>query len=175
MGITRAMKQYSLVDINRFSQVEFVAALGAIFEATPAIATQAWHQRPFTSRQMLYQAMCQVVESRDRSANRQLLQAHPDLGSRVKMAPASVHEQASIGLNMLTPDEFDRFQQLNQAYRQRFGFPFIIAVRNHTKASILQQFEARSQNNPEQEYTTALAEVMQIAWHRLTDLIIEVS
>ncbi|MGF1521203.1 MAG: 2-oxo-4-hydroxy-4-carboxy-5-ureidoimidazoline decarboxylase [Leptolyngbyaceae cyanobacterium] len=164
---------YTLAEVNQFSQAEFVAVFGAVFEATPAIAADVWHDRPFVSVRALHQAMCEAVEKRDRAANLQLLQAHPDLGSRVKMAMASVQEQASVGLDALTEEEFARFQQLNQAYRERFGFPFIIAVRNQTKDSILQQFEVRSRNSTEQEYTTALSEVRQIAWYRLTSLVLE--
>lgn len=166
------MKQYTLTEVNQFSRVEFVAVFGAVFEVTPAIAAAVWQERPFASLRTLHQAMCEVVKGRDRAANLQLLQAHPDLGSRVKMAVASVQEQASVGLDALTEEEFAHFQQLNRTYRERFGFPFIIAVRNHTKDSILQQFEARSHNNTEQEYATALSEVMKIAWHRLTNLVL---
>lgn len=165
------MQQYSLTEVNQFSQTKFVAVFGAVFEAAPEIATQAWADRPFDSCQSLHRVMCGLIEGRDRAANRQLLQAHPDLGSKVQMALASVQEQASVGLNSLTKAEFDYFQTLNRAYRARFGFPFIIAVRNHTKASILQAFETRSHNSPEQEYATALAEVMQIAWYRLDAII----
>lgn len=168
------MCRYSLSEVNQLSQANFVAVFGAIFEATPEIAAQTWQHRPFTSLQALHQTMCRLVERRDRVAQLRLLQAHPDLGSKAKMAPASVQEQATVGLDTLSAEEFQRFQRLNQTYQERFGFPFIVAVRNYSsQESILQAFEVRSQNTLEQEHTTAMLEVMQIAWYRLRDIILE--
>ena len=167
------MGHHTLADVNQLSLIEFVALFGAVFEATPEIAAKAWQARPFDSLQTLHQTMCRIVERRDRASNLQLLQAHPDLGSRIKMAMASVQEQARAGLTILAESEFVRFQQLNQAYRERFGFPFIIAVRDHTKESVLAQFEVRLLNSVEQEYTAALSEVMKIALYRLVDIVSE--
>ncbi len=164
--ISRPMP-YSLTELNTLSQAAFVAALGDIFEQTPTIAEQVWGQRPFATVEALHQAMVQVMDHFSSSEQLALIQAHPDLGARVKMAPASVQEQAGAGLDRLTPEEYDRFLQLNQQYRERFGFPFIIAVKNHTKASILQAFEHRLSNSPEAEKTQALEEIAQIAWFRL--------
>jgi 2-oxo-4-hydroxy-4-carboxy-5-ureidoimidazoline decarboxylase len=87
------------------------------------------------------------------------------------MAEASVQEQAGAGLNRLTPEEFDRFQALNQAYKAKFGFPFIIAVRNHTKTSILDAFEQRLQHPIDIEREQALSEIFQIAEFRLATLV----
>jgi 2-oxo-4-hydroxy-4-carboxy-5-ureidoimidazoline decarboxylase len=91
----------------------------------------------------------------------------------VKMAEASVQEQSGAGLDRLSPDEFERFQQLNQAYRQKFGFPFIVAVRNHTKDSILAEFDRRLHHAPEAERQQALAEIAQITRFRLLDWVAE--
>lgn len=166
------MGTYSLTEINQLSHADFTAVLGAIFEDTPDIASEAWQQRPFQSCSALHQIMCQIVKNRDRSAQLRLLQAHPDLGSRVTMAAASVQEQTTVGLQSLSQSDYHRFQRLNQAYRQRFGFPFIVAVRNHShQDSIWQTFETRSQGSLPEEFETALAEVMHIAWYRLCDLI----
>ncbi len=162
---------YSLTEINQMPQLEFVQALGAIFEDTPAIAVQAWQQRPFPSVDALHQTMVAIVEAMAPAAQLALIQAHPDLGSRLAMAPASVQEQTGVGLTQLTPEEYDRFYTLNQAYRAKFGFPFIIAVRNHTKASILQAFEHRLQQSISTEKTQALQEIYQIARFRLADTI----
>jgi 2-oxo-4-hydroxy-4-carboxy-5-ureidoimidazoline decarboxylase len=96
-----------------------------------------------------------------------LIQAHPDLGSKAKMAASSIAEQAGAGLDRLSPEEFERFQRLNQAYKDRFGFPFIVAVKNHTKASILQTFEERLQNSYGEEVQRAIAEIAQITRFRL--------
>jgi 2-oxo-4-hydroxy-4-carboxy-5-ureidoimidazoline decarboxylase len=162
---------YSLTTINQMSQEEFVAALGAVFEQTPTIAQQTWQQRPFTSLEALHQRMVEVVRAAPVEAQLALICAHPDLGSKAKMAVASVQEQAGAGLDRLSPEEFDRFQTLNQDYKTKFGFPFIIAVRNHTKTSILEAFEQRLQHSIDTEREQALTEIFQIAKFRLADLI----
>jgi 2-oxo-4-hydroxy-4-carboxy-5-ureidoimidazoline decarboxylase len=165
---------YTIAQLNQMAQDAFVAVLGTVFEATPAIAQQAWEQRPFTDRTDLHRTMVTILQAMSPDAQLALLVAHPDLGSKAKMAPVSVQEQAGVGLDRLTAQEYDRFAQLNQTYRTQFGFPYIIAVRNHTKTSILQSFIERLQNTPEQERQRALAEVAEIARFRLVDLVSDV-
>jgi 2-oxo-4-hydroxy-4-carboxy-5-ureidoimidazoline decarboxylase len=162
---------YLIADLNQMSQPDFVAALGTVFEETPAIAQKAWDQRPFSDPDDLHHKMVRVVNELSKAEQLSLIQAHPDLGSKTKMAEASVAEQAGIGLDRLTASEYDHFHQLNQAYKNQFGFPFIIAVKNHTKASILQAFEQRLNNNADAERQQALGEIIQIAYFRLTRLI----
>ncbi|OUC14117.1 MAG: OHCU decarboxylase [Alkalinema sp. CACIAM 70d] len=165
------IQNYSLAQLNAMSEADFITALGHIFEQTPRIAQMAWLQRPFVSLADLHQKMVAIVDQLPSAQQIDLICAHPDLGSRAKMAEASVKEQAGVGLDQLTASEYDRFQSLNQAYKAKFGFPFIIAVRNHTKATILEAFEQRLQNTPEQEQQTALAEIATIAQFRLQDSI----
>jgi 2-oxo-4-hydroxy-4-carboxy-5-ureidoimidazoline decarboxylase len=162
---------YSIAQLNDMSQIEFVGTLGAVFENTPAIAHHTWYQRPFTNLTDLHQAMLQVVSHLSKTEQLALIRAHPDLGSKTKMADASVQEQAGAGLNWLTPGEYGRFQALNQAYKEKFNFPFILAVRNHTKTSILEAFEQRLQHSGEVEIQQALTEIAKIAEFRLLDLI----
>jgi len=100
-----------------------------------------------------------------------LIKKHPDLATKAQMADASVQEQTAAGLNTLTPDEYNRFQELNQAYRAQFGFPFIIAVRNHNKASILDAFVHRLENSLEKERASAIDEISKIAYFRLLDVV----
>jgi 2-oxo-4-hydroxy-4-carboxy-5-ureidoimidazoline decarboxylase len=164
---------YSLAQLNAMSQPEFVAALGTVFEETPAIAKIAWHTRPFTSVSDLHQQMVNVVSYFSPEKELALIQAHPDLGSKAKMAEASVQEQAGAGLNQLSPQEYEQFQHLNQAYSEKFGFPFIIAVKNHTKESILTAFQRRLENSAIQERQQALVEIAEIARFRLTELVLE--
>jgi 2-oxo-4-hydroxy-4-carboxy-5-ureidoimidazoline decarboxylase len=163
---------YAIATLNQMSQTDFVAALGAVFEATPQIAHQAWLQRPFTDVDSLHGAMVNCVEAMADSEKLALIQAHPDLGARVKMAEASVKEQAGVGLDRLSAEEFEQFQSLNQRYKERFGIPFIVAVKNHTRASILESFERRLQHSPEAETEQALTEIKQIARFRLLDLVV---
>ena len=162
---------YLIAELNQMSQPDFVAALGAVFEDTPAIAQKVWEQRPFTDQDDLHQKMVMIVNGLSQAEQLSLIRSHPDLGSKVKMADASVEEQLEVGLDRLTSDECDRFHQLNQAYKSQFGFPFIIAVKNHTKASILQAFEQRLKNAVDTERQQALSEIIQIAYFRLHSLI----
>jgi 2-oxo-4-hydroxy-4-carboxy-5-ureidoimidazoline decarboxylase len=162
---------YSLSELNQMSQAEFVAALGAVFEDTPAIAQQVWHQHPFKDRIELHRCMVDTVKRASSAEQLALIRAHPDLGSKAKMAIASVQEQAGVGLDRLSPEEYDRFTALNLAYREKFGFPFIIAVKNHTTTSILETFVHRLENSDEIEIKQALSEIAQIAEYRLLDLL----
>lgn len=162
---------YSLSDLNQMSQDEFVAALGAVFENTPAIAHQAWYQRPFENVAELHQRMVDQVSAMSQEEQLALIRAHPGLGSRAKMAKASVQEQAGVGLDQLTPTEYERFQALNGIYREKFDFPFIVAVKNHTKASILEAFDQRLENPVNAETELALREIGQIAQFRLAELV----
>ncbi|WP_228041880.1 2-oxo-4-hydroxy-4-carboxy-5-ureidoimidazoline decarboxylase [Planktothrix mougeotii] len=158
---------YSLSALNQMNQTEFITVLGAIFEASPWVAEQAWLKRPFTDIQSLYQTMVDIVKNSDSQQQLALICAHPDLGSKAKMAEASVKEQAGVGLNCLTSSEYEQFHQLNESYKNKFSFPFIIAVKNHTKASILLAFEQRLNHSIEEEKITALAEIYKIAQFRL--------
>lgn len=158
---------YAIAMLNQMSQAEFTEALGSIFEHTPEIAAQAWRERPFDDATKLHQVMAVIVETMSESDQLKLICVHPDLGSKFKMAEASVQEQSTVGLDQLSSNEYSRFQQLNDAYKQKFGFPFIIAVRNHTKDSILAAFEQRLENTITLERKQAIAEIIEIARWRL--------
>ena len=153
--------------LNQMSQSEFTEAIGSIFEHTPEIAAEAWRSQPFADVQSLHQVMAAIVLKMSDDEQLKLICAHPDLGSKFKMAEASIQEQSTVGLDQLSATEYDRFQYLNQAYKDKFAFPFIIAVRNHTKDSILKAFEQRLLNNLEVEKKQAIAEIIEIARWRL--------
>ncbi len=162
---------YPIATLNQMSQDEFVEALGAVFEETPAIARQVWHQKPFKDATELHRKMMDGVTAMSQAEKLALIQAHPDLGSKAKMAEASIQEQTGAGLTQLSPEEYERLQSLNQKYKAKFGFPFIVAVRNHTKDSILDAFNRRLDNPPDQEIEQALTEIAQIAQFRLLSLV----
>jgi 2-oxo-4-hydroxy-4-carboxy-5-ureidoimidazoline decarboxylase len=153
--------------LNQMSQSEFTEAIGSIFEHTPEIAAEAWRSQPFADVQSLHQVMAAIVLKMSDDEQLKLICAHPDLGSKFKMAEASIQEQSTVGLDQLSATEYDRFQYLNQAYKDKFAFPFIIAVRNHTKDSILKAFEQRLLNNLEVEKKQAISEIIEIARWRL--------
>ena len=160
-----------LTQLNQMSQAEFTNTLGEIWEETPQIAEQAWHNKPFKDLNALYQAMVAVVNSMSLAEQLALIKAHPDLGSKTKMADASVQEQAGVGLDRLSESEYQQFQSLNQAYKDKFDFPFIVAVKYHTKETILEEFKTRLKNTQEQEKQQALTEISKIAQLRLNSLI----
>ncbi len=162
---------YSIADLNQMNQESFVATLGAVFEDTPTIAQETWNARPFADVDDLHQKMVKVVNEMTSLEKLNLIKAHPDLGSRARMAEASVKEQAGAGLDRLSPEEYERFHNLNQAYKTKFGFPFIIAVKNHTKTSILAAFDQRLTNSKDAEMQQAITEITQIARFRLLDLV----
>jgi 2-oxo-4-hydroxy-4-carboxy-5-ureidoimidazoline decarboxylase len=158
---------YTLDQLNTMAEADFVAAIGPAFEDTPAIAAQVWPQRPFSSMADLHQRMVQIVQAMPPDDQLALIRAHPDLGTRVAMAEASVAEQSGVGLTSLTAEEYDQFQTLNQRYKDTFGFPFILAVAGHTKTSILANFTERLTHDPATEQATALQEIEKIAGFRL--------
>ena len=158
---------YSLQALNQMDQATFTAALGAVFEETPAVAATVWPQRPFATVDQLHAAMVAVVQGWDCDRQLALLKAHPQLGDRVPMAAASVAEQQSRGLTQLASDSAARLQTLNRAYREKFGFPFIIAVKHHSQESIFMELARRLENSDDQERQQALVEVAAIAHLRL--------
>jgi 2-oxo-4-hydroxy-4-carboxy-5-ureidoimidazoline decarboxylase len=165
----------TLAAINALDQAAFEAALGFVFEKSPWIAADTWAARPFASREELHAALCATVKRAPIEKQIALIRAHPDLAGRAAIAgeltPESTREQASAGLDRLTPEQFATFTRLNQAYSTTFGFPFVICVREHTKESILAHFEQRLKHTREQEIATALDEICKIAALRLRDAI----
>lgn len=162
---------YTTFDLNQLSQAQFVALLGPVFEETPAIAQKTWTHRPFTSRLDLHSKMVAVVKAMPPAEQLALIQAHPELATQAKMAANSVQEQTSTGLNQLEADEHEQFQALNKAYRQKFGFPFVMAIKGQTKTSILAAFEQRLGNERADEIARSLEEISKIAGFRLQVLI----
>jgi len=153
-------------------QADFVELFGAIFEETPAVAMQAWAARPFQGVSDLHQKMVAVVRDRMTVAEQvKLIQAHPELGKRGKMAKASVQEQAGAGLSELDESDYQRLESLNSAYREKFEFPFVMAVKGFGQSDILAAFEARLEGDEPTERARSLSEIYKIARLRLSDLI----
>jgi OHCU decarboxylase len=153
----------------------FVARYGAVFEHSPWVAEAAWEAGPFDSVEALHAALVAAVERAPRERRLALIRAHPDLAGRAAIAgeltPDSTREQASAGLDRLTPEEYAAFTKANAAYRERFGFPFISCVREHSVASLLTWGRARLEREPDAEARTALAEVDKIVGLRLQALV----
>ena len=165
----------TLAQLNSLPCDEFVRVVGPVFEHSPWIAEATWARRPFAGVEQLHGALCQTVRDASESQKLALIRAHPDLVGRAALAGTltreSTGEQASAGLSQLTAEEIAAFQKYSAAYRERFGFPFVICARLNKKEAILAGFEARLHNSPEQEVAAALDEVFKIAELRLRDLI----
>ena len=165
-----------IASVNAASREDFVRLLEGIFEHSRWVAERAADQRPFRDVDALHGAMASVVERATRDEQLALLRAHPELAGREaqagEMTQSSMSEQASAGLHSLSSEELARMTRLNAEYRRRFGFPFIIAVRNHTKASIFSEMERRVQNDPEAEISENLRQVYAITRMRLARTVI---
>jgi 2-oxo-4-hydroxy-4-carboxy-5-ureidoimidazoline decarboxylase len=161
----------SLVDLNSQSAAAFTSAIGDVFELAPWVAEAAAAKRPFATVSDLHTAMMAAVGAASRETRLAFLRQHPDLAGRAARAGAitsdSKREQASAGLDSLSDEEFVRFHRLNDAYKAKFGFPFMICVRRHTRESILARFERRLQNDPAREFAAAMQEVFYITRLRL--------
>ena len=154
---------------------DFVVALGGVFEHSPWIAERAFARRPFADVAALHEAMVDVVRSATPEEQLALLRAHPELAGREAQAGTltadSTAEQRSAGLNALTREEMERVARLNRAHQERFGFPFIIAVRRHSKDGIFAEFERRVGNDAESEREECLEQVYIITRLRLDALV----
>jgi OHCU decarboxylase len=161
----------TISELNQMDRAAFIAAVGYIFEHSPWVAGRAFDARPFAGLDALHAAMTDQVEHASFAERLALLQAHPDLGARARLSEASTAEQAGAGLDSLTPGEFEQLHRLNNAYRARFGFPFLLAVKGSTKHDILRALQLRMEATPEDEYREALRQVYRIARFRLEDSI----
>jgi OHCU decarboxylase len=165
----------ALKTLDAMDRDAFVAALGEVFEHSPWVAEAAWAARPFRDVAALHAAMAAAVDAAPEERRLALLRAHPELAGeamrRRLLTAASTGEQAGAGLTALDAGDAARFDALNREYRERFGFPFIVAVREHTKDSILAAFAARLASDRETEIQTALDQVARIARHRLDALV----
>jgi 2-oxo-4-hydroxy-4-carboxy-5-ureidoimidazoline decarboxylase len=161
----------TIEEINSLSREQFVEAVGWVFEHSPWVAQRAWERRPFPDLERLHAAVTQEVERATSDEQLALLRAHPDLGARAKMSAASAGEQSGAGLDNLTPEEYQKLQERNTAYRGKFGFPFLYAVKGSTKYDILQALDRRLGATPTQEFCEALTQVYRIAGFRLRDTI----
>jgi 2-oxo-4-hydroxy-4-carboxy-5-ureidoimidazoline decarboxylase len=170
-----APRTVSLATLNTLSVADFSQHLGNIYEHASWVAVAAAAGRPFATIVALYEAMSGAMRLAYEAERLALVRGHPDLASKAARAGAltadSTGEQASAGLDQLGEAEFATFHLLNDAYRAKFGFPFIICVRRHTKDSILARFEKRLAQAPETELATALDEIERIAALRLDALV----
>jgi 2-oxo-4-hydroxy-4-carboxy-5-ureidoimidazoline decarboxylase len=165
----------TLNELNQLDQQNFTRTLADIFEHSPWVAERAWSKRPFASVDDLHAAMCLTLAAADDAAKLGLIRAHPRLAGKAairgELTEASTQEQAGAGLGQCSPEEFTEITALNDAYDLGFGFPFILAVRGHNRASIIANMRARIGNERDAEIAEALRQIERIAALRLADRI----
>lgn len=163
-----------LAELSRLPQDAFVARLDGIFEHSPWIAERAWSAGPFSSVDALHAAMCLVVDTASPSEQFALICAHPELAGKEAeegtLTDASTGEQRGAGLDQCSKEELQRLRGLNKTYRDRFGFPFVIAVKGLTRHQIMDGVEARLANDRDTEFRACLKEIGKIARFRLDAL-----
>lgn len=164
-----------LSDLNTASKDDFVKALGNIFEYSPWIAEQTAAARPFAGVKALFAAMKDVVDRAPAEQRLALIKVHPDLANKTQRAAGltdeSSSEQNSAGLDRLSDAEYEAFERVNNAYGAKFGFPYIVCVRRHSRDSVLRDFERRLPNDATAEMQVAIGEISRIAALRLDHLV----
>lgn len=170
-------QKITLDEVNDLDREQFVARFSSLYEHSPWVAEGASEDRPFGSLPEMHGAFTQALRDAPPERRLALIKAHPDLAGKAAMAgdltPESAREQSSVGLDRLSQKEYEFFTTLNNAYKEKFDFPMIFAVREHTKDSVLENAEARLGNSREEEVERALEEINKIARHRLEEAIEE--
>lgn len=161
--------------VNGLGREEFVERFGALFENSPWVVEETWEKGSFRGFEDLQRAFESTMYEAPRERQLALIRAHPDLAGKAAVAgeltEESEREQASAGLDRLTPEEFEAFTRMNREYREKFDMPMILCVREHTKESIIKNAEERLGNTREEEIHAALNEISKIANLRLRDLV----
>jgi len=161
----------TLAELNTMPAADFTARLGAIFEHSPWVAERAVARRPFGTLEELHAAMADVVRSASEDEQLRLIRAHPELAGKAavrgELTDESTREQKGAGLDQCNVEEFERMQDLNRRYNEKFGFPFVIAVKGHDRHSILRAFAERLENTPEVEAAECIEQIIRIGGFRL--------
>ncbi len=169
--------ELDLEAINAMDQATFAETFGDIFENSPWVAEQGWNARPFDSIDDLHQEMFEVIANASHDDQVTFLNQHPQLAGKEAqagtMTESSVAEQASAGLDALSPEEMQTLAAGNDAYQEKFGFPFMIFVRGHTKEGIYFYLDRRLQNDPDEELNNALMQVYGITRSRVQRVVSE--
>jgi 2-oxo-4-hydroxy-4-carboxy-5-ureidoimidazoline decarboxylase len=165
----------SLSQINALDEEAFVAMLGGVFEHSPWLARRAWARRPYASADALHAAMVAVVADATDEEKLALLRAHPELAGRAavrgELTADSTKEQSGAGLAQCSPAEFAYITQLNHRYNEKFGFPFILAVKGYDRAGIIREFARRVEGDRHSEIAECLTQIARITRYRLEALV----
>ena len=161
----------SLDKVNKLSKSDFISIFGNVFEKTDWVAEKAYALKPFNNFQELFSKMMEIFENSKKEKHIEILNAHPHLAVEKKLTEDSKNEQKNASLNQCNDAEFIEFKKLNEEYKKKFGFPFIIAVKGKNKEEILNSFRQRITNNINLEFEEAKKQVKKIASFRLSEII----
>ena len=161
----------SVNKVNNLNKSDFISIFGNVFEKTERIAAQAYALKPFNNFEELFSKMMEIFENTNKENHIKILNDHPDLAVERKLTDDSKNEQKNASLNQCTSEEFIEFKKLNEEYKKKFGFPFIIAVKGNNKEEILNSFRQRITNNINLEFEEAKKQVKKIASFRLGEII----
>ena len=161
----------SIDKFNKLSKAEFISIFGNIFEKTEWIAERCYESKPYNNLDELVSKMMKIFENIEKERHLEILNSHPDLAVEKKLTEDSKNEQKNASLNQCTDEEFVEFKKLNEEYKKKFGFPFIIAVKGKNKEEILNSFRQRITNNINLEFEEAKKQVKKIANFRLSEII----
>ena len=161
----------SIDKFNKLSKVEFISIFGNIFEKTECIAERCYESKPYNNLNELVSKMMKIFENIEKERHLEILNSHPDLAVEKKLTENSKNEQKNASLNQCTDEEIVEFKRLNEKYKKKFGFPFIIAVKGKNKEEILNSFRQRITNNINLEFEEAKKQVKKIASFRLGEII----
>ena len=161
----------SIDKFNKLSKAEFISIFGNIFEKTEWIAEKCYESKPYNNLDELVSKMMKIFENIEKERHLEILNSHPDLAVAKKLTEDSKNEQKNASLNQCTDKEFLEFKKLNEEYKKKFGFPFIVAVKGKNKKEILNSFRQRIINNINLEFEEAKKQVKKIASFRLSEII----
>lgn len=165
---------HTAASLSRLDRDAFVAAVGSVFEHSPWVMERAWEKRPFADRAAFLAALREVLREADLENLLGLINAHPELADKAAalggLTAESAREQAGAGLDACSPEELVEIRRLNQSYREKFGWPFIVAVKGLTRRNIINEMSRRLACSSEEEFAEALAQIMRIANFRLDEL-----
>jgi len=161
----------SIDKFNKLSKAEFISIFGNIFEKTEWVAEKCYESKPYNNLDELVSKMMKIFENIEKERHLEILNSHPDLAVEKKLTEDSKNEQKNASLNQCTDEEFVEFKKLNEEYKKKFGFPFIVAVKGKNKEEILNSFRQRITNNINLEFEEAKKQVKKIASFRLGEII----
>ena len=161
----------SIDKFNKLSKAEFISIFGNIFEKTEWVAEKCYESKPYNNLDELVSKMMKIFDNIERERHLEILNSHPDLVVDKKLTKDSKNEQKNASLNQYTDEEFLEFKKLNEEYKKKFGFPFIVAVKGKNKEEILNSFRQRITNNINLEFEEAKKQVKKIASFRLSEII----